>query len=323
MINAFVYKSPKTLDSAIKDLSDEWGKVDLLAGGTDLLALMKEGLETPSTVVNLKGIADLAGVKVGDDAITIGALTTLADIADHAAIKKHLPALAEACAVLGGPQIRNMGTLGGSLCQRPRDWYFRNGLDPEKKESTQYSAIFPEGKAIYVHPSTTAPPLIAYGAKVSIVGPSGPRSLAVEELFRVSDLKTGRETVLAANEIVTAVTVPVGAQVKSADYEVRERDSHDWPLVQASVALTLSGDSVSSAKIVLGHVGPLPIRSKAAEAAIAGKSVTDETAAAAGAAAVADAKPAGLNGYKVTLAQVAIKRALLAAVGNAYWRTRA
>lgn len=319
MMNPFSYKSPTSLDAAVADLSDQPGRVDILAGGTDLLSLMKEGLATPRTVVNIKKIPGLAAIEVGDDAITIGATATLADIAAHSAIKKYLPALAEAIAVLGGPQIRNMGTLGGSLCQRNRDWYFRNGLNPEVKEETQYAAIFPSDGAIYVHPSTTAPPLIAYEATVAIQGPKGERKAPLDQLFQVA---TGnkREIVLAPNEILRSVTIPVRAGTKSADYEVRERDSHDWPLVQASVALQMAGASVQAARIVLGHVGPLPMVSNEAAAAIAGKEINPETADAAAAAAVAGAKPLSKNAYKVNLAQVAVKRALLAAVGKAYWR---
>ncbi|MFO0945815.1 MAG: xanthine dehydrogenase family protein subunit M [Planctomycetota bacterium] len=321
MMSAFAYKAPHSLQNAVSDLDAEWGVTDILAGGTDLLALMKEGIETPKTVVSLKKIPGLAEIKVTDTGVEIGALATLDQIATHAGIAKHLPALSAAAEVIGGPQIRNMGTLGGNLCQRNRDWYFRNQLDPEVKAETQYAAIFSD-QATYVHPSTLAPPLIAYGATVEIAGPKGNKTLPVEKLFQVA-VGGKRETVLAPNEIVTKVTIPVKAGVQSADYEVRERDSHDWPLVQASVALTSNGGKVTSASILLGHVGPLPVRATAAEKSLIGKAVTAETAAAAAKAAVAGAKPLEKNAYKVTLAEVAVKRALLAAVGNAYWRNGA
>lgn len=321
-MHAFAYKSPQDLKAAVADLDSEWGKVDILAGGTDLLALMKEGIETPKTVVNIKGISDLGQIKASDASIHIGATATLDDIANHSAIAKHLPALADAAVVIGGPQIRNMGTLGGNLCQRNRDWYFRNGLDPEVKEELQYSAIFPADGQTYVSPSTLAPPLIAYGATAEVVGPSGPRKIKVEDLFQVAN-GDRRETVLAPNEILIGVTIPVATGVKSADYEVRERDSHDWPLIQASVALTMDGKKVKAANIVLGHVAPVPHRAKAAEQAIVGKELTMETAAAAGKAAAQGAQPVDKNAYKVTLAEVAVKRALLAAIGNEYWRNGA
>lgn len=321
MIQAFAYRSPKTLAQAVAVLSDRWGQVELLAGGTDLVCLLKEGLAKPQTVVNLKEIAELRGIQVSDAAIEIGPTTTLTELAEHSAVLRHLPALAEATAAIGGgPQIRNMGTLGGNLCQRNRDWYFRNGLDDVVKEETQYAAIFPRDGASYVSASTLAPPLIAYGAAVKITGPKGERTVRLENFYSV-DPKTERENVLAANEIITRVIVPVPAGAKSADYQVRERPSHDWPLVQASVVVSVQGGTVASASIVLGHVAPVPVRAKAAEEAVVGKALSAETASAAGKAATLGAKPLGMNEYKVTLTQVAVKRALLAAVGNEYWRS--
>lgn len=320
-MKAFTLKNPKSVAQAIAELSDQWGRVDLLGGGTDLLSLMKEGLAGPETLVNLKTVEGLGGIDVGDDSIKIGATATLEEIARHGSVRKHLPALAEACEVIGGPQIRNMGTLGGSLCQRNRDWYFRLGLNPSIKEELQYGAIFPLEKQTYVHPSTTAPPLIAYGASVLIQGPGGERTIPIEKLFQVSDLKSKREITLAPNEVVRAVTIPV-RESKSADYEVRERESHDWPLVQASVALTLSGDTVQSAAIVLGHVAPIPLRATQAEAVIKGKPLTLELAQSAGDAAAQGALPNASNAHKVTLTRVAVKRALLSAVGNPYWKAR-
>jgi xanthine dehydrogenase YagS FAD-binding subunit len=378
MINAFAYRSPKTVEAAVASLGRSWGETEVLAGGTDLLDLLKEGLAKPQTVVNIKEIADLHGIAVvsatgqpsgngaaaveseqvvyesrgirrllsrvfgrrnscaGDEVvlfasnghesaaagseIRIGATVTLEEIATHSAIRRHLPALADAAAIIGGAQIRNMGTLGGNLCQRNRCWYFRNGFAPEVKEENQYSAIFPMQGATYVHPSTLAPPLIAYGALAEVAGPNGRRKVPVDKLFQVADAADKRETVLSANEIITAVFVPV-AETKSADYQVRERQSHDWPLVQASVALSVDAGRVAKASIVLGHVAPVPLRSRDAEQAIAGKELTDSTAAQAGSAAAGGAKSQGQNGYKITLVQVAVKRALLAAIGNTYWRS--
>jgi xanthine dehydrogenase YagS FAD-binding subunit len=320
MMKAFAYQSPATVSEALSALGKEWGETDILAGGTDLLALLKDGLAGPNVVVNVKDIKELAGVEIGNGLITIGATTTLADIGSHSALKKHLPALANAAAAIGGPQIRNMGTLGGNLCQRPRDWYFRSGLEAKEREENQYGAIFPVDGMDYVSPSTLAPPLIAYGASVEVQGPDGKRTVPVEKFFQVSKLKPGeRETVLKPNEIVLGVTVPV-AGVQSADYEVRERDSHDWPLVQASVALTLQGDKVSKANIILGHVSPLPKRAKTAEQALVGKTLTQEVAHEAGQAAAEGANAKGKAAYKKMLVQVAVKRALLAAIEQPYWR---
>lgn len=319
MIQAFSYRSPRTLEAAVAALAPEWGETAILAGGSDLLALMKDRLETPSVVVDVKKIPALGGIEVKEGRIRIGANATMAEIAAHGAIRKHLPALAKAAGDLGSVQIRNVATLGGNLCQRNRDWYFRNGLDPEVKEELQYSAIFPMQGQVYVHPSTLAPVLIAYGATVDVAGPKGVRSVPVDKFFQTSDSKEKREVAIAANEIVTQVLVPV-ADVKSAEIEIRERLSHDWPLVQAAAALTLDGDVVTKAAIVLGHVAPVPLRSAAAEKALIGRKVDAESAAAAGRAAAEGASPTPKNEYKTTLVQVAVKRAVLGAVGDEYWR---
>lgn len=325
MIRQFAYRSVNSLDDAVAALAPAWGKSAVLAGGTDLVNLMKEGLETPETVVNIKDIrqpASLHGIVVEDTVIKIGATTTLAEIAEHAAIGRHLPALADACAAIGGPQIRNMGTLGGSLCQRPRDWYFRNSIQSADRTENQYGAVIPIANMDYVHPSTTAPALIAYGAKVKRHAPGASTETKIEEFFQVSDLKAKRETTLKPNEIVTGVEIPVIYNLKSANYEIRERSSHDWPLVQAAVAVEVFDGKVKSARVVLGHVAPLPVLVKAAGDSLVGKELNEAAATAAGKLAAADAKPIGKAAYKVALIQVAVKRALLAAVGNAYWKSK-
>lgn len=319
MISAFAYLSPKTIEQAVSDLSDTPGKSEILAGGSDLLALLKERIVTPERVVNIKDVKELGGIEIKDGQVRIGANVTLSELAGNASVQKHVPALAKAARDIGSIQIRNVATIGGNLCQRNRDWYFRNGLNPEVKEELQYSAIFPIDGQLYVHPSTLAPVLIACGAMVEVMGMKKMQKIPVEKLFQVANGKDQRETVLAPNEIVLAVTVPVVA-LATGEIEIRERLSHDWPLVQAAAALELDGDVVKKASIILGHVAPLPIRATAAQKAIEGKKVDEATAAAAGKAAVEGAQAAPKNEYKLPLVQVAVKRALMAAVGNEYWR---
>src|SRR5262249_43667399 len=161
------------------------------------------------------------------------------------------------------PQIRNMGTVGGDLCQRPRCWYFRQGfgvLGQDKDGASliptgdnRYHAIFPQPPAYFVSPSSLAPALIALGVKVKIVGPNGPRELPVEQLFVVPKDRNSREIALASNEIVTEIMVPSAKGVHNATYEVRQKEALDWPLAAAAVALKMKGNTVSSAKVVLGH----------------------------------------------------------------------
>jgi xanthine dehydrogenase YagS FAD-binding subunit len=322
-MQAFEYASPTTLKEALGMLSSQWGEADVLAGGTDLLSLMKEYIHTPKRVVNIKGIKELGGISKAGGGLRIGATVTLDELADSAAVRAEYPALVQAALGVTSPQIRNMGTVGGDLCQRPRCWYFRGGfgLLGKDKDGTslapigenRYHAIFPQQSAYYVNASSLAPALIALGAKVKIAGPNGNRELPVEKLFTVPASSTERELALAANEIVTEIHVPSAKGIKNATYEVRHKEALDWPLVTASVALKMKGSSVTSAKVVLGHVGPTPVTAAEAEQMLAGKSLTQDVATDAGKAAVNGAKPMSGNAYKLQLARVAVKRALLEA----------
>src|SRR5216683_7843803 len=216
----FTYYRPKTAEEAVGLLDEKWGRVELLAGGTDLLDLQKEYVAQPDKVVSVSAIEELVGVKdlaTGLTRYRIGAGTKLAAIADHADLKKLFPALTEAAGDVGGPQIRNMGTLGGNLCQRNRCWYFRDehvncllkggdkcfALDGEN----QYHAIFTQAHpCVIVNPSTLAPALIALGASANVLGPKGKRSIPLTKFFQAPKSAADREHVLAANEIVLSVT---------------------------------------------------------------------------------------------------------------------
>ncbi|MCS6851094.1 MAG: xanthine dehydrogenase family protein subunit M [Gemmataceae bacterium] len=326
----FTYYRPETVAQAVALLETKWGPTELLAGGTDLLDLQKEYVAQPERVVSLTGIRELSGIKVDASAITIGAGTKLAEIAEHPRLRDTVPALTTAAGEIGGPQIRNMGTLGGNLCQRNRCWYFRDehvscclkggnkcyALDGEN----QYHAIFTQGhKCVMVHPSTLAPALIALGATAQVQGPQGSRTIELAKFFQAPSSAGQREHVLAPNEVVLSVTIPlVGLQ--NASYEVRHKQSYDWPLVQAAVAFKLDAGRASDVRVVLGHVAPTPHIAAAAAKALEGKEVTEVTAAAAGKAATEGAKPLSQNGYKVKLVEVAVKRAILtAAHRKKYW----
>jgi xanthine dehydrogenase YagS FAD-binding subunit len=231
--------------------------------------------------------------------------------------------LTEAARGVASPQIRNMGTVAGDLCQRPRCWYFRQGFgllgmkdgkslvtDGENK----YHAILGNGgPAYFVNASSLGPALVALGAKVKVASSSGHREISAAKFFVSPQNEHAREIALLPNEIVTEILVPHDG-AKNATYEVRQKEALDWPLASASVALKMKGSTVSSARIVLGHVAPTPWAATQAEQALAGKAVTPESADEAAKAAVADAKPLSQNAYKVQLARVAVKRALLEAV---------
>ena len=321
-MQAFEYASPTSLKEALGMLSSQWGEADVLAGGTDLLSLMKEYIHTPKRVISIKGIKELGGIQKASGGLRIGAIVTLDELTESAAVRSEYPSLFQAAMGVSSPQIRNMGTVGGDLCQRPRCWYFRQGygiLGQEKGKSlvpdgeNRYHAIFPKSQAYYVNASSLAPALIALGAKVNIPGPNGNRELPVEKLFVVPNSNSARELALAANEILTEIVIPSAKGVKNATYEVRQKEALDWPLVTASVAIRMKGSSVASAKVVLGHVGPLPVVAAEAERMLTGKSLTEDVATEAGKSAVSGAQPLNGNAYKLQLARVAVKRALLEA----------
>jgi xanthine dehydrogenase YagS FAD-binding subunit len=332
----FTYYQPKTVAQAIALLDTAWGKTELLAGGTDLHDLQKEYVAQPDKLVSLTEVAGLGAIDLKslglERIVTIGAGVKLAAIAEHSVLKKLAPALTTTAAIIGGPQIRNMGTLGGNLCQRNRCWYFRDehvncllkGGDkcfalPVDAEN-RYHAIFTQGhKCVMVNPSTLAPVLIALGAKADVQGPKGKRTIDLAKFFRAPSSSAEREHVLTPDEVLLSVTFSAWDESVSGSYEVRQKQSYDWPLVQAAVAFRLKDGKANEASVVLGHVAPTPHVSEAAAKALNGKTISEETATAAGKAAAEGAKPLGQNGYKIRLVEVAVKRAILAAAGKKYW----
>jgi len=331
-MRAFEFATPTSKDEVSSLLGSQWGEVEILAGGTDLVSLMKDEVTTPKRLVNIKGIKELHGVGLVPDAVRIGALTTLAEIADDGTIRKEYPVLAEAAGDAASPQIRNLATIGGNLCQRPRCWYFRSGhgllaqgADGKSlvlEGDNRYHAILGnDGPAYFVSPSTIAPVLIAYQANVSIQGPKGAREVPLEKFFVIPKSGEDREHDLRPNEVVTGVLLPrnLPGTVKVAAYEIRQKEAFDWPYATAAVALALNNanGAVSRARIVMGHVAPVPWISAEAAEALVGQRITPETADAAGKAAVAKAKSLGHNTQKIQLARVAVKRAILKAGGIA------
>ena len=321
-MQAFEYASHSTLQEAFALLASD--DAQILAGGTDLISLMKEYIQTPKRVVNIKGIRELGGIRPSHDGLRLGATVTFDELASGALVRSHYPAIHAAAIGVTSPQIRNMGTVGGDLCQRPRCWYFRNGygllamkdgksLVPDGEN--KYHAIFGDGPAYFVSASSLGPALIALNAKVVIHSARGPRTVEAEKFFVIPKDDLTREIDLKPDEIVTEILVP-STSAKNATYEVRQREALDWPLATASVALQMNGATVTEARIVLGHVAPVPWVAEDAAKSLAGQHLDAAAAEKAAAAAVAGAHPLSQNGYKVQLAKVAVKRALLAAAGK-------
>jgi xanthine dehydrogenase YagS FAD-binding subunit len=331
----FTYYRPTTPEAAVGLLSDKWGETELLAGGTDLLDLQKEYVAQPSKVVSLTGLnGKFSGIQAAErepPIFTIGAGTKLAAIAEDAQLRQYCPVLTMAAGIIGGPQIRNMGTLGGNLCQRNRCWYFRDEhvvclLKGGKKcfatdGENRYHAVFTEGHpCVIVHPSTLAPALIALGATAEVLGAKGKRTIELAKFFQAPKSEKDREHTLAANEMVLSVKIDCKKSQKNASYEVRHKQAYDWPLVQAAVAFQLNENKASNVQIVLGHVAPTPHVAEDAAKSLEGQTVTDGTATEAGIAAAKGAKPLSQNLYKVKLIEVAVKRAILTAAGmKKYW----
>lgn len=321
-MQAFEYANPTTLKEAVSLLGSRWGEADVLAGGTDLISLMKDEVHHPKRVVNVKNIRELGGITRQGGGVRIGATVTLDELINDKIVRAEYAGLADSVRGISSQQIRNMGTVGGNLCQRPRCWYFRggagllaqdaNGKSLVETGENRYHAIFGNGPARFVSPTSLGPALIAYGARAVVTGPNGNREIPMEKFFVSPASADQREIALAPNEILTAVIVPAAGGARSGFYEVHEREALDWPLVTASVVVKQGGG-----RVVLGHVAPTPWVATAAEKLLASRSNIDEAAAEEiGKAAVADAKPLSQNAYKVQLAKVAVKRALLAAAGR-------
>jgi xanthine dehydrogenase YagS FAD-binding subunit len=322
-LKAFAYVNPANEREALAALGPERGKILPLAGGQDLLAMMKDYLVQPDRLVNVKGALDgtIAGEGGG---LRIGAAVRLADLIEHAAARKLYPALVTAAEGVGTPQIRNQGTVGGNVMQRPRCWYFRSedfhclkkggprcyAVDGEN----QHHAIFGDGPCHIVHPSSLAVPFVAYGARFRVVGPTGAREVDAGDFFQMPSVNLSGETVLQPAELLTHVILPAPGQ-RSATYEVRFKQAHDWPMATATVNAVVEDGAVRSARVVLGAVAPIPWRVAAAERALVGKPLGESSAVDAANAALAGARAMSGNGYKIQVAKTAVTRAVLIAAG--------
>jgi len=324
-MKAFAYVNATSEKEAVAALSPEFEKALPIGGGQDLLARMKDYVTQPDRVVNVKAALESA-VTPASSGLRIGAAMKMVDLAEHADVRRLYPAIAAAAVEVGTPQIRNQATVGGNLNQRPRCWYYRNEefVCFKKGGSTcfspagenQFHAIFGSGPSFIVHPSSLAVPMVAYGATFRLAGPTGKRLVPAADYFTMPTLQNVRtENVLKPSELLTHVILPAPGGLKSGHYEVRYKTSHDWPIAFATVLLTMNGATVQSARVVMGAVAPVPWRSTAAEQALAGKTVTEETAAAAADAALRGARPLSQNAYKIQVAKTAVKRAILRAAG--------
>ena len=304
--------------------ADARGSAAIIAGGADLLGEMKEGTAAPSTLVDINRLG-LDEMDVGADgaSTTIGAAVTLARIAESGEIARRYAALSQAAASVATPQIRNAGTLGGNLCQRPRCWYYRSPLfDCLKKGgdacfavagNNKYHAILGADGCHIVHPSDPAAALVALGASVRIYGADGARSLPIEDFFVSPSQNMLSETALEDGEILVSVVLPPPSEsARSVFIKAKERRAYDFALASAAAHVETDADSgeVASARVVLGGVAPVPYIARAAGEALTGAKLDEIDAAEIGRLAVQDAKPMSGNGYKVRLAANLTARAV-------------
>jgi xanthine dehydrogenase YagS FAD-binding subunit len=326
-MQSFEWANPASVEQAAQLLSggDARGPVVAKAGGIDLLDLMKEGIVKPARLVNLRAVPGLDRIALDEkQGLELGALVTLARIAEHAGIRRGYGALSEAAGHAATPQVRNAATIGGNLLQRPRCWYFRSEYfhlpgakgDPGEGEN-RYHAIFDNSRTPMVHASTPATALVAYGATVELVGSRGKsRTVAVTDLLLPPDMKRDRDTVVEPGEVLTKVTLPaLPPGTRAAYHKQTERDSYDWPICDVAVVLQLERGTVRSASIAMGWVAPTPRRASASEKLLTGRRVDESVAREAAKAAVAGATPLSRNGYKVPILEAVVRRTILAAAG--------
>lgn len=321
-MRAFTFEAPTTLADAFTLLKEHAGRAQPIAGGSDLINLLKDDVVHYERLVSLAGIAELRECRLTQDGWHIGALVTLAELEHDVRLQGPYRMLAEAARGVATPEIRNQGTLGGNLCQRPRCFHYRSTLIPcLKKGGTmcpaiesphqQYLSVMGGNGCFCVHASDLAPVLIAMGAQVLLAGPSSQRSMSLESFFAGPDQHAQHENILASDEMLTAVTVPVLSENWHGTFlKARERTAGDFPLVSVAAGFLVSNGTIRQARVVLGGVAPVPWRSLAAEAVLEGQTPSEEVSVQAAQAAFAAAQPLTNNDYKVDIGRTLVARAI-------------
>jgi xanthine dehydrogenase YagS FAD-binding subunit len=320
MLSNFSYTRPKSLKEAIKQLSSPGA--GLHSGGTDLLGCLRDHVFEIQKVVSISGLKELKGIKqTADGGIRIGALTTITEVSEHASVREQYRALAQAAREVASPQLRNQGTIGGNLCQKPRCWYYRGEFHCLRKGGekcfavtgeNQYHCILGGGPCFIVHPSDIAPALVAFDASVRITGPKGSRTVAVEKFHVLPRVDVLRDTILEPGEIVTEILLPPAKGVMSSYRKIRARASWDFAIAGIALAFKFNRDVVAGARAVLSGAAPIPWRSREIENEVMGQRLDGPTAARASEAAMRNAHSLAQNDYKIPLFRGMIEEELLA-----------
>jgi xanthine dehydrogenase YagS FAD-binding subunit len=329
-MQSFTYTRASALPDVLAAISQPGGMI--LAGGTELLNCMKEGIVAPERLVDINGISGLDRIEITDRRLRIGALARMSDVAAHEAVARDYPVIAEALLKSASQQIRNMASMGGNLMQRTRCPYFRAEIElpcNKRRPGSGCSALAGEdrGMAIFgwseaclaTHPSDVAVALAALDAVVQVAGPDGARDIPFLDFHRLPGDAPEHETVLQPGEMITAIEVPASAAARRSHYlKIRERASYEFALVSAAVGLELDDGEIRGARIALGGMAAKPWRLSAAEQALQGIAVSDAAALRRAVdGAFGDARPRRHNGFKVELVKRTIVRALQNAGGIA------
>jgi xanthine dehydrogenase YagS FAD-binding subunit len=322
MMPAFELFQPATIDEAVNLLDRHGSDAWVLAGGLDSFDWLKDRTKRPSVVVDLSQIKELRGIKEANGGLEIGATTPLTEVVRHPVVREKFGLLMQAAELVASPQIRNQGTLGGNVSQDTRCWYYRSGWSCYRAGGNicyadtptainREHAILGADRCVAVHPSDTAPALIALDAAMVIRSLRGERVVAAEDYFVGPDLDITRMNVLRPGELLTAIRIPAtwaGAQFYFE--KVRDRNVWDFPLVNVASAAKFSGGTIQQMRIAVGAVAARPLRLTRVEQAVAGKPRNEETATMAGQLAIEGAQPLRYNGYKVPLMRNLVKRAI-------------
>jgi xanthine dehydrogenase YagS FAD-binding subunit len=307
----FSYIRPRSLKEAIQHLSSDGARVH--AGGTDLLGCLRDDIFEAKKVVSISGLNELRFIReTKEGGLRIGTLTTISEITNSKRVRDRYPGLAKAASEVASPQLRNQGTIGGNLCQKPRCWYYRGEFHCLRKGGNtcyayqgenQFHCIFGSGHICYItHPSDAATALVANEATLRIAGPKGMKLLPIEKFYVLPSQDVEKETVLKSNEILTEILLPPQSKdLRSSYRKVRARQSWDFALAGVALALKFKEDRVERARVVLSGAAPVPWRSKEAEQVLIGNRLNTDTIKRTVDAALKNAQPLEKNGYKIPL----------------------